>query len=134
VQRNSQVRNVLRRLLYFFCYSFYLLIPSENKIQAEEPLLSVDDPDITAGEKLEKLRVQHLVKEYLAAQELQVLGETGMSDAIQMYVEKDDVHSIQGYVRALNASHNLTEQLPEQVCFSVVEANVEGRASYRGHR
>lgn len=35
-----------------------------------------------------------LVKEYLTAQELQLLGENGMSDAIQMFVEKDDIHAI----------------------------------------
>lgn len=38
------------------------------------------------------------MKEYLAAQELQLLGETGMSDAIQMFVEKDDIHAIETYV------------------------------------
>jgi double-strand break repair protein MRE11 len=27
-----------------------------------------------------------------------LLGETGMSDAIQMFVEKDDTHAIQSYV------------------------------------
>lgn len=42
--------------------------------------------------------MQTLVKEYLAAQELQLLGETGMSDAIQMFVEKDDIHAIETYV------------------------------------
>ncbi|KAG8215985.1 hypothetical protein J3R82DRAFT_7971 [Butyriboletus roseoflavus] len=44
--------------------------------------------------KLTKVRVHTLVKEYLAAQELQLLGESGMSDAIQMFVEKDDSHAI----------------------------------------
>jgi double-strand break repair protein MRE11 len=42
--------------------------------------------------------VATLVNEYLAAQELQLLGETGMSDAIQMFVEKDDTHAIGTYV------------------------------------
>jgi hypothetical protein len=32
-----------------------------------------------------------LVKEYLTAQELGLLGENGMSDANQMFVEKDDI-------------------------------------------
>jgi len=43
-----------------------------------------------------------LVKEYLAAQELQLLGESGMSDAIQMFVDKDDIHAISTYFFLLN--------------------------------
>lgn len=58
------------------------------KVQIDQPELSIDDPDLTASERLSKVRVATLVKEYLSAQELQLLGEVGMSDAIQMYVEK----------------------------------------------
>ena len=57
--------------------------------------LSIDGPGLTTSEKLAKVRVATLVKEYLAAQELQLLGEAGMGDAIQMFVEKDDTHAIQ---------------------------------------
>lgn len=64
-------------------------------------MLSIDDPDVSTSEKLAKIRVQTLVREYLAAQELQLLGEGGMSDAIQTFVEKDDPHAIQGYVNFL---------------------------------
>ena len=66
-----------------------------TKVTAEQPELSIDDPELTAGEKLSKVRVQTLVREYLAAQELQLLGEAGMSDAIETFVEKDDIHAIQ---------------------------------------
>ncbi|KAF9011920.1 DNA repair exonuclease [Cyathus striatus] len=73
------------------------------KVTADEPELSIDDPDLSVSEKLAKVRVGTLVKEYLAAQELQLLGEGGMSDAIRMYVEKDDIHAIQTHVnKALN--------------------------------
>ena len=65
------------------------------KVAIDQPELSIDDPDLTISEKLAKVRVGTLVKEYLAAQELQLLGEGGMSDAIQMFVEKDDIHAIQ---------------------------------------
>ncbi|KAF8352044.1 Metallo-dependent phosphatase-like protein [Amanita rubescens] len=55
------------------------------------------------SEKLAKVRVGTLVKEYLSAQELQLLGEHGMSDAIQMFVDKDDTHAIETHVtKALN--------------------------------
>jgi double-strand break repair protein MRE11 len=65
------------------------------KVTIDEPELGIDDPALSVSEKLAKMRVQTLVQEYLAAQELQVLGETGMSDAIQIFVEKDDTHAIQ---------------------------------------
>jgi double-strand break repair protein MRE11 len=65
------------------------------KVAIDQPELSIDDPDLSVSEKLAKVRVETLVKEYLAAQELQLLGEMGMSDAIQMFVEKDDTHAIQ---------------------------------------
>lgn len=74
------------------------LASSRSKISIDQPELSVDDPDLTNSEKLAKVRVGTLVREYLAAQELQLLGESGMSDAIQTFVEKDDVRAIQTHV------------------------------------
>ncbi|KIY49858.1 DNA repair exonuclease [Fistulina hepatica ATCC 64428] len=71
---------------------------ARSKVVVDAPELSIDDPDLTTSEKLEKVRVATLVKEYLAAQEMQLLGEGGMSDAIQLFVEKDDIHAIQGHV------------------------------------
>ncbi|KZT01347.1 DNA repair exonuclease [Laetiporus sulphureus 93-53] len=68
------------------------------KITVEQPELSIDDPDLSTSEKLSKVRVQTLVREYLAAQELQLLGEAGMSDAIETFVDKDDIHAIQNHV------------------------------------
>jgi double-strand break repair protein MRE11 len=57
----------------------------------------LDDPDMTISEKLQRVRVGALVKEYLSAQELQLLGEDGLSEAISSFVEKDDTHSIERY-------------------------------------
>lgn len=71
-----------------------------SRVTIDQPELSIDDPDLSISEKLSKVRMQTLVKEYLAAQELQLLGEAGMSDAIQMFVEKDDSHAIQTHVTA----------------------------------
>ena len=68
------------------------------KVAIEKPELSIDDPEMSVGEKLSKVRVQTLVREYLAAQELQLLGEGGMSEAIEMFVDKDDIHAIHKYV------------------------------------
>ncbi|EMD37107.1 hypothetical protein CERSUDRAFT_115025 [Gelatoporia subvermispora B] len=69
-----------------------------GKVKVDEPELSIDDPELSTAEKLSKVRVQTLVKEYLAAQELQLLGEAGMSDAIEAFVDKDDTHAIQSHV------------------------------------
>ncbi|KAJ6588269.1 Mre11 DNA-binding presumed domain-containing protein [Mycena capillaripes] len=71
-----------------------------GKVVAEEPELEEDpaDADLTSSEKLARVRVATLVKKYLEAQELQLLGEMEMSDAIAMFVEKDDTHAIQSYV------------------------------------
>lgn len=75
-----------------------------GKVAIDQPELSIDDPELSVQEKLAKVRVQTLVKEYLAAQELQLLGESGMSDAIKMFVEKDDIHAIEQHVeKSLNA-------------------------------
>jgi double-strand break repair protein MRE11 len=65
------------------------------KVAIDQPELTIDDPTLSVSEKLAKVRVQALVQEYLSAQELQLLDEAGMSDAIQMFVEKDDTHAIQ---------------------------------------
>ncbi|KAI3603119.1 double-strand break repair protein mre11 [Moniliophthora roreri] len=69
------------------------------KVNIDQPELSIDDPDLTISEKLAKVRVANLVSEYLSAQELQLLAQNGMSDAIQMFVEKDDIHAIQTHVK-----------------------------------
>lgn len=69
-----------------------------TKVTIDQPELSIDDPELSISEKLSKVRVHTLVKEYLAAQELQLLGEAGMSDAIQVFVEKDDSHAISRWV------------------------------------
>ncbi|KAH6903153.1 DNA repair and meiosis protein Mre11 [Coprinopsis sp. MPI-PUGE-AT-0042] len=69
-----------------------------TKTELDNPTLSIDDPTLTTEEKLAKVRVGTLVSEYLRAQELQLLAEGGMSDAIRMFVEKDDIHAIQTHV------------------------------------
>ena len=72
------------------------LTRNKDQVNIDAPELSIDNPDIPVSEKLAKVRVQTLVQEYLSAQELQLLMEAGMSDAIQTFVEKDDPHSIHG--------------------------------------
>jgi len=53
-------------------------------------------------EKIEKIKVETLVRQYLEAQTLQVLHENGIGYAINAFVEKDDKHAIDSCVRRLN--------------------------------
>ncbi|KAA1467120.1 DNA repair exonuclease [Dentipellis sp. KUC8613] len=80
-----------------------------RRVKADEPDLALgengmmegdDDDDEGDGGRLGRVRVHSLVQEYLRAQELQLLGEGGMADAIQMFVEKDDTHAIAEHVKA----------------------------------
>lgn len=67
----------------------------QQKILMEKPDLSIDDPDLTTQEKLHKVRMHTLVQEYLEAQQVQVLAEPGMSDALEKYINKDDIRSFE---------------------------------------
>ncbi|KAF7329694.1 Double-strand break repair protein MRE11 [Mycena kentingensis (nom. inval.)] len=65
-----------------------------DDVELEDP----EEAGLSTSEKLARVRVSNLVKQYLEAQELQLLGEMEMSDAIGMFVEKDDIHAISTYV------------------------------------
>ncbi|WWC73429.1 DNA repair protein (mre11) [Kwoniella pini CBS 10737] len=58
-----------------------------------------DDPTmLTTNDRLAKLRMANLVKQYLQAQNLEVLVENGMEDAVMRFVEKDDKDAIKDFV------------------------------------
>ncbi|KAH8998039.1 Metallo-dependent phosphatase-like protein [Lactarius akahatsu] len=103
-----------------------------RRVVADEPELAGDDE----GDGLEKLaagrvRVHSLVQEYLRAQEMQLLGEAGMSDAIQIFVEKDDPHAISKHVestlRALMKGVQASGEVPEETLDDVLERVREER-------
>ena len=81
---------------------------SRSKVVVGQPELTIDDPELSLAEKISKLRVQTLVREFLGAQELQLLGESAMSSAIETFVEKDDTHAIQKYVYLVCSWSSLT--------------------------
>ncbi|KAI0284566.1 Metallo-dependent phosphatase-like protein [Russula aff. rugulosa BPL654] len=90
-----------------------------------------DEPDRDEeGDEIDKLaagqvRVHALVQEYLGAQKMQLLGEVGMSDAIQVFVEKDDIHAISKHVdnavRAMVKGVQANGEVPEENIDDVVE-------------
>lgn len=58
-----------------------------------------EDPEsLTADERLSKLRMATLVKQYLQAQSLDVLVENGMEEAVMRFVDKDDKDAIKEWV------------------------------------
>ncbi|ETW77246.1 hypothetical protein HETIRDRAFT_327725 [Heterobasidion irregulare TC 32-1] len=77
-----------------------------RRVNADEPISLEDDENAEGGEKLVagRVRMRTLVQDYLKAQELQLLGESGMANAIQVFVEKDDIHAIQTCVVILPLS------------------------------
>jgi len=106
-----------------------------RRVVADEPELAGLDGD-EEGEGLDKLaagrvRVHSLVQEYLRAQEMQLLGEVGMSDAIQVFVEKDDIHAISKHVentlRALMKGVQANGEVPEENLDDVLERVREER-------
>lgn len=69
----------------------------KGKVTIDMPEAEMDT-NLTYKERVEKVRVGQLVEEYLGAQELQLLGVKGMSDAIEIFVDKEDNHAISTYV------------------------------------
>jgi double-strand break repair protein MRE11 len=79
-----------------------------RRVFADEPELAGLDGEEN-GDGLDNLaagrvRVHSLVKEYLRVQEMQLLDEAGMSDAIQVFVEKEDIHAISKCVSSIPPS------------------------------
>ena len=81
---------------------------ASRRVVADEPELAGLGGD-DEGDGVDKMaagqvRVHALVQEYLHAQQMQLLGEAAMSDAIQVFVEKDDIHAISKYVSTVRPS------------------------------
>jgi double-strand break repair protein MRE11 len=58
-----------------------------------------EDPNVTTtADRLSKLRMANLVRQYLQAQNLEVLPENGLEDAVLRFVDKDDKDAIKEYV------------------------------------
>ncbi|KAI0267279.1 Metallo-dependent phosphatase-like protein [Gloeopeniophorella convolvens] len=108
---------------------------ASRRVKADEPELVDFDGD-EEGDGLDKLaagkvRVHSLVQEYLRAQEMQLLGEAAMSDAIQIFVEKDDTHAISKHVettlRAFMKGVQANGEVPEESLDDVLEKVREER-------
>lgn len=52
------------------------------------------DQDAELPDKIEKIKMSTLVHQYLSAQNLNVLAENGLQDAVTDFVEKDDRDAI----------------------------------------
>ncbi|KAF9563764.1 Double-strand break repair protein mre11a [Mortierella alpina] len=53
---------------------------------------------VDAREKLDTIRVENLVQKYLSAQNLSILPEIQLADAVRIYVEKDEKDAVKDFV------------------------------------
>ncbi|GFZ50251.1 DNA repair protein rad32 [Saitozyma sp. JCM 24511] len=73
--------------------------PDAPDMEDEDEEWGADDPAaMTANDRLSKLRMASLVKQYLQAQNLEVLVENGLEDAVMRFVDKDDKDAIKDFV------------------------------------
>ncbi|RSH93640.1 meiotic recombination [Saitozyma podzolica] len=74
-------------------------LPDAPDMEDEDEEWGADDPAaMTANDRLSKLRMANLVKQYLQAQNLEVLVENGLEDAVMRFVDKDDKDAIKDFV------------------------------------
>ena len=83
----------------FFTKAKLTSIESKNVPDAPEDEMEDEDWEddaegLTTTERLSKLRMANLVKQYLQAQNLEVLVEGGLEDAVMRFVDKDDKDAI----------------------------------------
>ncbi|KAF9353130.1 Double-strand break repair protein mre11a, partial [Mortierella sp. NVP85] len=55
---------------------------------------------VDQAEKLDTMRVENLVQKYLSAQNLNVLPEVELADAVRIYVEKDEKDAVKEFVES----------------------------------
>ncbi|KAG9320917.1 hypothetical protein KVV02_001722 [Mortierella alpina] len=67
--------------------------PVRSQAKADTEMEVVD-----AREKLDTMRVENLVQKYLSAQNLSILPEIQLADAVRIYVEKDEKDAVKDFV------------------------------------
>jgi double-strand break repair protein MRE11 len=83
------------RLLIVLFFAESKNLPDAPDMEDEDEEWGADDPAaMTANDRLSKLRMANLVKQYLQAQNLEVLVENGLEDAVMRFVDKDDKDAI----------------------------------------
>ncbi|BEI86678.1 hypothetical protein CcaverHIS002_0700240 [Cutaneotrichosporon cavernicola] len=74
-----------------------------NPDQPEDVLIDEDEDEdpaaMTTTDRLAKIRMAKLVKQYLHAQNLDLLVEDGLEEAVMRFVDKDDKDAIKDFVR-----------------------------------
>jgi double-strand break repair protein MRE11 len=87
--------------------------PSNRALRnnAEEP-----DADVLAEISIDSVKVDKLVKEFLTAQTLTILPQNSFGDAVSQFVEKDDKHAMEQFVK-----ESLGNQIKHLMEFNDVE-------------
>ncbi|KAG0293188.1 Double-strand break repair protein mre11a, partial [Dissophora globulifera] len=62
--------------------------------------ITAEMDEVEAPEKLDTIRVENLVQKYLSAQNLSILPEIELADAVRIYVEKDEKDAVRDFVKS----------------------------------
>jgi double-strand break repair protein MRE11 len=101
IEERNRPRGV--RLSHFWQKECWQVETKNNPDAPDEEEEEWEDNDenpaaATVSERLSKLRMASLVKQYLQAQNLEVLVENGLEDAVMRFVDKDDKDAIKDFV------------------------------------
>ncbi|KAG0044666.1 Double-strand break repair protein mre11a [Gryganskiella cystojenkinii] len=92
-QQNQEVPKPLVRLRVEYSGGFEIFNPQRFGVKAAP---EIDKVELT--EKLDTMRVENLVQKYLSAQNLSILPEIQLADAVRVYVEKDEKDAVKDFV------------------------------------
>jgi double-strand break repair protein MRE11 len=108
---------------------FYRKKVSSNRKSKNEP----DMPDQERMQELEfaldSIKVEKLVREFLAAQTLQILPQNNFGDSVSQFVDKDDKHAMEEFVK-----DSLNDQLRHLMKTEGAEEEDEIEAAMEEHR
>lgn len=77
-------------------------VPGKAKVTIDKPNATrvEQDEDDELSERMQKIKVESLVHEYLGAQKLQVIAENGMTLAVDAFVDKEEKDAIKQFVHS----------------------------------
>ncbi|KAI8622463.1 Metallo-dependent phosphatase-like protein [Chytriomyces sp. MP71] len=111
----DRVANV-KEILYFF-RKRAATAAADKKASAGNNKTGFDMPT-SLPDKLDKFQVQDLVEEFLAAQNLEILPENGIGEAVRLFVEKEDKEAISEFVNeSLKRTQDNLGKVPSDVIF-----------------
>lgn len=78
--------------IFYVAYTSLRALITLHRVAAAKAKAEIDHVEPT--EKLDTLKVENLVQKYLSAQNLSILPEMQLADAVRIYVEKDEKDAV----------------------------------------